>query len=366
MSFPSLSRLYSGKWSETSTNNDVQPVKKILKVKKLVPTAEKPANYDKWERKFDESGKIYYQNGETNESTWLMPCVICYRTGDRWCVDCKEPYCEKHFIKKHMPLEEDDHQAAEEAGLTNHSWSLCEEGFQEPLLSNNDEHCIYCNVKVATKLCNECWDPYCNTCFSLSHRVGTLLTHKGLNYKRAKMAWYCKRGAIPVSMANSAAPMPQDRYINGATGQVTPMKPAELMSDLERVLLENLKSHRFTVNQQSETIEKLQREMDKANRENNKTLVDLAKLNQVMRKKEAEEEKAREGEDVAAAMVKKGGNAYRTLLMNPSSRRRGQARSNYIKSILEAPFPNTPEAKQLEEELALHDLNNKHNKNPLK
>lgn len=340
MSFPSLTRSYSGIIQDNNSSKDA--AKTILKVKKLGQIYQKPPNYFRWERKFDENRKIYYYNDDSNETCWLMPCIQCYKNGDRWCVECKQPYCEKHFLKKHMPLDDEDRTEAETAGLTTHTWSLYEEGFVEPLLASTDDYCIACGLKAATKLCNECWDPYCHSCFALTHRVGALQNHKGLNYKRAKMAWYLQRNEGKV-LEDGITPMPE-QYVNGANGQISTVKPPELMSDLERVLLQNMKSHRFTIEQQLELIEKLYTEIEKANLANNKTMVDLAKLNQAVKNKKDSKEK--DGDDVAMMMNAKEQSAYRQMLMNPSTRRRGLARSNYIKSILEAPFPNTEEAKK--------------------
>ncbi len=298
----------------------------------LLPSIAKPANYDFWVRSVDDNGTVYYYNSMSGESTWLLPCNICYKTADRWCIQCNLSYCERHFVKKHdvpalppkpveaivaapsfpeitdgdsnrrvpesnnstdlVPIdlntsvqdEEDDEDTLdpnfkpvslerkqiEANDFALHEWSQneLEDQMTKEDLGEGDEYCVRCIVKVSTKLCAVCWDGYCNKCFDIVHHVGALKTHKPLNYKRAKMTWYIQR-------AKNGRP---ETYINGANGDIRLEKPLELMSDLERVLLENWKMHNRAVEGYFQKVEELQKDLVNSKRERDKVTVEMAQL----------------------------------------------------------------------------------------
>lgn len=283
----------------------------------------KPHDFDHWVRTLDGDKKIYYYNTMTGESTWLAPCQICFRTGEKWCLDCKSTYCDKHYAKIHRNEKDPEYET-----LRKHKWSKNELGQErEPLEKSDDVYCIECNMKVATKLCDVCWDPYCSKCFDLVHHVGYLKQHKGINIHRAKLQWYCVRQQEPEP----------DYYINGATGEKTYEKPKELMTELEKILTENFFTHKEAAEEYVKQIEELQFELEKTKYEKDQLLLQNAQHMQASR--------AKGNQPQAQSTVKAQDNEYRQMLLNPSDRRRGQARNNQIKQLIEKPFPTGPESK---------------------
>jgi hypothetical protein len=224
----------------------------------------KPADFEYWVRALDTNEQIYYYNTKTGETTWLAPCSICYKPGERWCKGCNVTYCEKHYLKQHRIYDEME--------LEEHRWIPKEEDIsrEEIINPNEEEYCVDCGVKIATKMCDICWDPYCQKCFDLVHHVGALREHKALNYARAKKQWYTvkKYGKEP------------DQYVNGETGETTTEKPQELMTDLEIVLIENIKSHQAATETYLKQIEDLHIDLEKATKERDKLVIDNAFLSQ--------------------------------------------------------------------------------------
>lgn len=283
----------------------------------------KPHDYDFWVRTLDtqNNNSVYYYNTHSGESAWLAPCSVCFRSGEKWCIDCQCTYCDKHYAKKHRNEKDPNH-----AALRKHKWAKNETNTErEPLEQEGDTHCVECGVKVATKLCDTCWDAYCTRCFELVHHVGALKLHKGVNYRRAKKQWYCVKQALPEP----------DYYVNGASGEKTFEKPPELMTELERVLSENFKTHKVAAEEYVKKVEELQFELEKIRYERDNLLLENAQLLQQSRAKP---------EASAAVAGKQSNDDYRQKLMNPSDRRRGEAKNNKIKEVIDMPLP-TPSTK---------------------
>jgi hypothetical protein len=307
------------------TNDEEEEAKKKKKQREEEEeTFLKPHDFDHWVRTMDAQKKIYYYNTMTAESTWLAPCQICFRTGEKWCLDCKSTYCDKHYAKIHRNEKDGDYES-----LRKHRWSKNELGNdRETLEQPDDVYCIECNMKVATKLCDICWDAYCTKCFDLVHHVGFLKEHKGINIRRAKMQWYCVRQKEPEP----------DYYINGVTGDKTYEKPMELMTELEKILMENFNTHKIAAEEHVQQIEQLQFELEKAKYERDQLLLQNAQLMQASRSK------GNQPQGQSTVNAKAQDSEYRQMLMNPSDRRRGQARNNQIKQLIEKPFPTGPES----------------------
>lgn len=308
----------------------------------------KPLHFDKWVRSLDQNQTVYYYNTATGESSWLAPCNVCFKNADKYCVDCKLSYCDKHHEKRHRKIKR---------GETAHTWTTQEADTEkEELPSDGDlqEYCIECQLKIATKLCDECWDPYCDRCFTLVHHVGALLHHNGHNYHRAKKSWYVVRkfGQGP------------DYYVDGEhNNESTFDKPEILMTELEKTLLGNFKVHQAAAEGYVKQIEELQFELEKAKYERDQLMVENAALAQnggVNKGKGNESKKSRKtahqtddndsNKDVNGAhhrqevfvldkMRNEETDDYRQKLLSPSDRRRGKGRTDYIKSVLEAPVP---------------------------
>lgn len=246
----------NNKEAKNVNNGDVSPTTATTATTETIYL--KPLHYDAWIRSMDDSGNIYYFNSETNESSWLMPCSTCYRPADKWCVQCMLSFCDKHFQKKHkdlvtdevrdfsaamnaLPVDATNENGSTKSGKSNkstkamlkssskrnlgsfsknqldsseiskyHQWTTVEIE-KRAELKGDEEYCIECHLKVATKVCSECWDCYCTKCFDLVHHVGALKLHKVLPYRRARSTWYTVRKG-----AGEA-----DYYVNGETKETT-------------------------------------------------------------------------------------------------------------------------------------------------
>jgi len=175
------------------------------------PTWEAPV-VDTWLRQIDERGNVYYFNMKNGDSAWLPPCVVCGETAERHCHDCAMAYCEKHYEIKHT---ENDGE------LKAHVWSLCE--YEKEVLKPGEIYCIECKKKCAKIMCMECWDSYCNECYKFTHHTGALKYHRTMPYARAKKGWTCSKAKLPGE---------PDFYVHGSTGVTTYEKPIELMNEV--------------------------------------------------------------------------------------------------------------------------------------
>jgi hypothetical protein len=370
--------------------------------KKEKPSAYiKPANFDFWVRAMDVNGLIYYYNTKSGESTWLAPCVVCYKNGERFCLKCAVPYCEKHFQKKHKYMANPDE----------HMWSTQEQQTEREELTDpeHQEYCIECQLKVANRLCLECWDPYCVRCFDLVHHVGNLKTHTVMTYSRAHEGWFTVRrydGANGTGGTNGANASPSmkmiaqtahaasagdggsfiasgmsqktvngeggqgeqknastkpgvlEYYVHGETREVTYEKPVELMNDLEKVLLQNWKLHQRAAEDYVAQIDELQFELEKAKYERDNLMVENAQMAQgIMPVAGGASRKGKSGGATGTAgsgpmtsskrpetpvlekLIEGEGDDYRQKLLHPTDRKRGEARANYMKDLLEQPLP---------------------------
>eukprot|EP01038_Epipyxis_sp_PR26KG_P016186 gene16186-22011_t len=286
-----------------------------------------------WVKKTDESDNIYYYNTETFESTWLAPCVICKLPSIKWCIDCEKPYCEYDHNMVHLGRKADH-------SFQFHVFSTTEQYRED--IGPDESHCVSCTTKKATKMCLTCWDPYCDNCCTSSHAVGALKFHKISSYKRAKMNWIC----VKVKGTDDI-----DYYINGTSGEKVKEKPEELMNDVELTHFKNFKAHQTAAEEYVKTIEKLQFELESAKYERDKIMVELFSL------------KEQQASDSVTGVSGKGGKAnsnlldnikgkkskagfslfktddtdYKEKLMSPTDRRRGQARTELIKGLLDQP-----------------------------
>jgi hypothetical protein len=306
-----------GKESAMEEEKGVGPTVKSkeskISKKEILPPIKKPENFDCWVRMKEESNdSIYYYNTISQGSAWLSPCSTCYRTSDKWCIQCKLSYCERHFLTTHFPNNEHlvdcllpENQVIDRNELRFHQWSTFELDNEMEPLQDGDEYCINCECKPAMKLCAVCWDPYCHKCFEIVHHVGALKEHKGLNIKRAKYTWYGEREEKnhedknkPMNCLDLQDYRLEDHiiYVNGFTGDRTKEKHTDLMSDLERILLQNWKTHQKAVEDYSKIAEDLDRELNKAQQEKDKISIQRAQLaHQIQTKIEDAQKKKKKG-----------------------------------------------------------------------
>lgn len=241
-----------------------------------------------WSRVEESENHLVYYRNNLNEIRWLQDCKTCGKGSEKWCLQCGSSYCEKDFVKVHcadmkqvsdpIVLREYSRTAKiDRSQFLFHQWAPREMPLEENTI-NSDELCIHCKRIKASKLCAECWDPYCQRCFELVHHIGGLKDHKPLNMTRAKLAWFI--------LPNHENPN-HDLYINGFTGENRSDKPPELMSDLERVLSQNWTNHRKAKEEYFSVVEDLRAQLDIAIVERDKVTVELAQLaNQIKQKLE--------------------------------------------------------------------------------
>lgn len=385
----------------------------------------KPYNFDYWIRALDTNLAVYYYNSKSGESTWLAPCTVCYKNGERWCMQCNLSFCEKHYLKKHKYLDD-----AEE-----HTWSNQEKDTTREELKDltQEEYCIECNLKVANRVCKECWDAYCAPCFAIVHHVGHLKTHTALSYARAHQDWYTVRrydqpvngngeansssgGEAPggesaaavaaaaaqnirslsssfiatgiservvsntaesasSTVVNNASKIPGvlEFYRHGTTGETTYEKPVELMNDLERVLHENFITHQAAAAKYVQEVEALQFEVAKLQYERDSLLVENAQLAQghvpngaavntsnnnnnnskkkggfFGSRKPANNNESNKSDPASSTstsalvlqnLIEGETDDYKQKLLHPNDRKRGEARANFMKDMLQSPLP---------------------------
>lgn len=346
----------------TLTSESMKKKRKEKKKDDLEPHEDRPLDYEFWTRCMDINNSIYYYNTHTGESTWLPPCSICYKHSDKWCQDCGTAFCDKHFAKKHNNTMSTDLVRVEDLQAlktSRHRWSAREMPSRKEIQTYNDVEivkCIECCMKRATKMCLECWDPYCVQCFEIVHHVGALKLHAHGLYDEVTKGWYCVRtgrqgeeeeeeemGGDEVVVANSSSQSkhsskkkPDRYYIHGGSKESTYEKPLDLMSPLERTLWKNWQSHQQAAEQYVVQIEDLQFELEKVKYERDQLMIE--KMHYMNKSKDEDDLQPIDRK----AKGKAGEDPYMAKLMNPSNRKRGEARSNYIQSLLEAPLPTKP------------------------
>jgi hypothetical protein len=301
----------------------------------------KPYHFDYWIRSMDYHSSIYYYNVLSGDTAWLAPCSSCYKPSDKYCLQCNACFCDRHFIKKHKngvlqkdTVKQSQQELVNSSGsdgisFLDHEYSSTEFAKRQPL-QENEVYCLECQLNVASVLCDSCWDSFCVSCFSKIHRIGSLRRHKMIEYHEAKSGWFMIRG-------NQLQGTP-DIYINGATKAQTLEKPRELMNEVEGLFYEKWKTYQNAATQLTDMIETLQFELEKALYERDKMTVEIGEMTKNFNTKV---NNTAENLDIQAVFGSNQSNQseYRQILLNPSDRKRGQARTKYIKSLLELPFP---------------------------
>lgn len=296
-----------------------------------------------WIRNMDERLNVYYYNQQTGESSWLPPCVSCGEQGQRYCAECDVAYC--------VTCYELNHNEDCDESMQNHTWSLTE--YERDVLKAGEVYCIDCKRRTATKVCNTCWDPYCDDCFKYAHHAGNLRLHKGIAYKRAKAGWMVVKARIAGE---------SDYYVNGTTGVTTFEKPEEFLSESELVHKQNFLVHKQNAEELIKQVEKLQYDLESACYERDTVIFDAlnggGKLGEILAKRNAKKKATKsvnmldslqsQGDVVLQAQVKNAEppgfftklfygdkREYRGDMLNPDDRRRGAEKTEYIKSLID-------------------------------
>ena len=300
---------------------------------------------DTWLRQVDDKGNVYYYNMFTGESSWLPPCVECGEQAERFCGNCKLSYCERC----HETLHGDD---AVDEEFKEHVWALTEYSKEE--LNQGEVYCLECKKKACSVTCLECWDSYCKDCFKYTHASGHLKYHKTMNYFKAKKGWMCVK-----SKTFGEA----DYYMNGGTGITTYEKPIELMTVDEKMYYEQFLNHKNQAESFIQQMKDLQFELEDTKYERDvifqraleqgTAMADVLKRRKERKKQFGQMFQAvDDNKDTIQEVSKRlqpsfwGGitqtiSDYKTSLLAPQGRKRGDAKSNYIKTLLESQ-PGSP------------------------
>lgn len=290
---------------------------------------------DQWIKNVDDRLNVYYYNQTTGESRWLPPCCICGNDSMRWCSECAVAYCETDYDHVHGP------DAADES-FANHMWSLTE--YVKDVLLPGEIYCIECKRRAAKRVCTTCWDSYCEECFKFVHHIGALKSHRYISYKKAKKGWMCIKSKVPDE---------PDYYINGQTGLTTYDKPKELMTDQELIFYENFKTHEAAVQENLKKIDKLQYDLEAVTYDRDTILYDALSggggtVSKGKKKSGTGGEKAVDSGADVLLRAQRGNqgffsnlfsgltDGYRSQLMHPTQRVRGKERSDYIDNLLAA------------------------------
>lgn len=286
----------------------------------------KPDGFDTWIRAVDDEKAVYFYNVQSGESAWLGPCATCCKPSNKYCVDCKSAYCDPHFKKRH-----------EKKSRQKHHWQIADPP-DIPKIRADAVFCIECSLKIATTMCMDCWDAYCPDCFRIVHRIGALWYHPQMPYQEARKGWIRVRGA---SIKDP------DTYTNGTTGVTTYEKPYELMNPVERKLHRQFKRVEAAAAEAVDEIAKLQFQVEQTKFERDRTWEESQSALHAMHMKAVEKNKPVEGNVLDHSKLTGGGGIlsklfgmtakeeiYRDKLLNPTTRRRGEARTTYIKEVL--------------------------------
>jgi len=293
---------------------------------------------DTWLRQQDEKGNVYYYNMFTGESSWLPPCVDCGEQAERFCGTCKVSYCERCHELKHGEDADEEWQE--------HVWALTEYAKEELLAG--EIYCQECKKKAAAVTCMQCWDHYCKDCFKYTHAAGNLKYHPTLAYHKAKKGWMC------IKSKTAGEP---DYYMHGGTGITTYEKPVELYTADERLFYDQFMDHKRQSEIFVEQLKELQFELEDTKYERDvvfqraleqgTAIGDLLKRRKEKKKLlgamfSATDEQTDTIQEVSKRVQQSfwGGitaamSEYKMSLLAPTSRKRGNQKSEYMKRLLE-------------------------------
>eukprot|EP00597_Dinobryon_sp_UTEXLB2267_P012194 CAMPEP_0170117724 /NCGR_PEP_ID=MMETSP0020_2-20130122/13182_1 /TAXON_ID=98059 /ORGANISM="Dinobryon sp., Strain UTEXLB2267" /LENGTH=212 /DNA_ID=CAMNT_0010346381 /DNA_START=975 /DNA_END=1613 /DNA_ORIENTATION=- len=184
--------------------------------------------------------------------------------------------------------------------------------------------------------------------------VGSLLLHRAINYEKARTSQWIRIRACINNASNTSAKNTMiavdDYYVHGLTGESVYETPIELMTAEEKALKKAFDKTQRKLEDSVQSLEKLQYEIEKFKFERDTMLEDLAheKEHGGKKKKEMNANNAVNMNNNGANNEKKGLLAgvsalttgidlqYKDMLLKPSDRRRGQGRTDYLKSLLES------------------------------
>lgn len=299
--------------SRKSKEKDVEVPKTVL------PDINQKANsVGTWIRTVDDNLNVYYYNSYSGMSEWLAPCCKCKDVSVKWCIDCSLSYCEKDFLKFHSSESMSTHKTSEKEIVV------------PDKLQKGELHCIKCNFKVGTLCCTTCWDPYCPTCFPLTHNIGSLKRHQTVLRSEARKGWMCVR-------SYSKDP---DYYVNEPLEITTYEIPVEFMNPAEAEYYHGFMYYKTMNDELLQKMEKILFDLEDARYHKDLLLVEKRNDMIAIQSGKKKEKSILDGAKNATkpsgimALFKKDDSEYRELLLSPDDRRRGKERTDYIKKLI--------------------------------
>ncbi|RLN54408.1 hypothetical protein BBJ28_00007789 [Nothophytophthora sp. Chile5] len=107
--------------------------------------------------------------------------------------------------------------------LTTHTWTPLKV-IREPLVSETDVYCVDCDLRASSRLCNLCGDGFCDSCFAVAHAKGAKRSHTWLPWAVA-----AQHGDWLEIQDNNAT-----LFFNVETKESTATRPSALLPGDER------------------------------------------------------------------------------------------------------------------------------------
>ena len=244
--------------------------------------------------------RVVHTNGQLamHKYTEFKPgsqiCVECdadFATID--CKECGDLFCESCSKRIHAKGE-----------MAGHSLKPLDI-WVRAILGEDEEYCAECEARVATRVCDQCSDPFCDVCFDNLHS-------KGL---RKKHTWTAYNDTGLASGWQEYWDEDEKKYIyfNTKTKERQTTKPIELMALAERQDVERMQREEMQKEKMESDIAALRRKLDEMNEKRKEALSQVKVL-------ELEKEKRQK----VRTALKKGIRSIKTKFMLGNKRRKAE------------------------------------------
>eukprot|EP00949_MAST-11_sp_MAST-11-sp1_P003793 g3793.t1 len=181
------------------------------------------------------------ENGYRSFKEGSTVCSECgKRLAEEHCKDCDDSYCHGCFGTLHATGRKVSHLSSEI-----NPWLRDE-------LAEGQAHCVECDSSVATRVCDQCGDGYCERCFIRTHKRGKKALHTWRTWEEAQTPWeefFDEDQQRPI-------------YYNTLTKERTYDKPPALLWGTERMaFLEKEEARRMMNESQDDAMKALQEQI---------------------------------------------------------------------------------------------------------
>lgn len=209
------------------------------------------------------------------------------------CEDCGDAFCKQCSDKMHSKGDMRDHKLKDL------------DIWIKVILQEGEEYCSECNARVADRVCDQCSDPFCPTCYNTLHS-------KGL---RQKHTWKCYHETGLASGWQEYWDEDEKKYVyfNTKTKKSQSCKPIELMALAERQKVERIQREEMQKQKMEDDIRDLQTRLEMSDRNHAETRKQLQKL-----------EKEKEKRQKFRTAVKNGYREFKMKFMFGKKRRQAE------------------------------------------